>query len=209
MRKERLEQERAEGDRGAHRRLRWGGAGALGLLVVGLLGAALVLGGSDRSTPPAPKLTKAERASIPGILAANLEEGNQIVDGSIEDKLAELRGVPVVVNQWASWCTPCRAEFAYFQQLSEQLRTRVAFVGLDSQDEKDSAEEFLTEFPINYPSIFDESAEQAASIGGGLSWPTTVFFDAKGRNTYVRQGGYANVASLREDVERYALAKRG
>lgn len=55
--------------------------------------------------------------------------------GSIGDKLAALRGVPVVVNQWASWCTSCRAEFGFFQQLSEQLRDRVAFAGLDSQDE--------------------------------------------------------------------------
>lgn len=208
LRQERLEEERAQANRSARRRrLIWGGS-ALGLLVVALLGAGIVLGGSDDSAPP-PKLTEAERASAPKRLAANLDQGNEIIDGSIQDKLAELRGVPVVVNQWASWCTSCRAEFGYFQQLSEQLRDRVAFVGLDSQDERGSAEDFLAEYPVNYPSIFDQSAEQAASIGAGLSWPTTVYYDATGRRTYVRQGGYATAASLREDIERYALAKRG
>lgn len=168
-----------------------------------------LLPGLNRQAAPPPKLTEAERASAPKRLAANLDQGNEIIDGSIQDKLAELRGVPVVVNQWASWCTSCRAEFGYFQQLSEQLRDRVAFVGLDSQDERGSAEDFLAEYPVNYPSIFDQSAEQAASIGAGLSWPTTVYYDATGRRTYVRQGGYATAASLREDIERYALAKRG
>lgn len=176
--------------------------------MVVLLVAAIVLAGSDEESAP-PKLTAAERAAAPKRLAANLAQGNEIVDGSISDKLAELRGVPVVVNQWASWCTSCRAEFGFFQQLSEQLRDRVAFVGLDSQDDRGAAEAFLAEFPVNYPSIFDQSAEQAASIGGGLSWPTTIYYDASGRRTYVRQGGYATAASLREDIERYALLEQG
>lgn len=184
------------------------GVGALSLLVVVLLAAGLVLGDSDGDSTPA-KLTEAERAAAPKVLAANLAQGNEIVDGSIEEKLAELRGVPVVVNQWASWCISCRAEFGFFQELSEELRDQVAFVGLDSQDERGAAEAFLLDFPVNYPSIFDQSAAQAASIGAGQSWPTTVYYDETGQKTYVRQGGYSTAESLREDIERYALAAQG
>ena len=179
----------------------------LGLVIAGLA-VALVIGlssdaGSSMSTPP--PLTKADRAALPQHLAASEAQANQVVDGSIEETLAGLRGIPVVVNQWASWCPSCRAEFPFFQQLSRQLRGKVAFLGLDSQDDRGSAEGFLGEFPLIYPSIYDRSASQASSIGAGRGWPTTVFYDARGRRTYVRPGGYASVESLRADIERYAL----
>ncbi|MFN8215124.1 MAG: TlpA disulfide reductase family protein [Solirubrobacterales bacterium] len=104
-----------------------------------------------------------------------------------------------------SWCPNCREEFPFFQQLARRLRGKVAFVGLDSQDERSSAEEFLQRYPVTYPSIFDQSASQAASIGGGQGWPTTIYFDRRGHQTSVRAGGYVTAAQLREDIERYAL----
>ena len=50
---------------------------------------------------------------------------------AFEAHLRGLRGRPVVVNQWASWCRPCKAEFPFFQRQSERWRDRVAFVAVD------------------------------------------------------------------------------
>jgi thiol-disulfide isomerase/thioredoxin len=135
-------------------------------------------------------------------------DANRVVDGSIQTKLTALRGVPVVVNQWASWCPNCKQEFPFFQQLARTYRGQVAFVGLDSQDNRGDAQSFLGQYPVTYPSIYDPSADQTRSIGGGQGWPTTFFYDRTGRQIYVRAGGYATLASLQADIQRYALGTR-
>jgi cytochrome c biogenesis protein CcmG, thiol:disulfide interchange protein DsbE len=142
---------------------------------------------------------------VPDVIRANLREGNRVVDGRLQDRLAALKGVPVVVNQWASWCPPCRAELPLFKQLADRYRTQVAFVGLNSRDERAAAERFLREFPVQYPSVFDGEAEQARSIGAGTSWPTTVFYDAAGDVRLIHRGGYATVDALDADIRAYAL----
>ena len=91
-------------------------------------------------------------------------------------------------------------------QLARTYAERVAFVGLDSKDDRGDAQSFLDRFPVSYPSVFDASAAQARSIGGGLGWPTTFFYDHTGRQTLIHQGAYTSRAALQADVERYALA---
>jgi hypothetical protein len=81
----------------------------------------------------------------------------------------------------------------------------VAFVGLDAQDQRSSAESFLKQFPVNYPSIFDPDAQQAVLLGGGQGWPTTFFIDRTGSETFVHEGAYLSEARLDRDVRRYAL----
>jgi len=132
-------------------------------------------------------------------------QANQVIDENVTARLAKLKGVPVVVNMWASWCPNCRAEFGYFQSLSKAYDGKVAFLGLDSNDNRGDAESFLKQFPIPYPSINDSGAVQARSVGAGLGWPTTIFYDAKGRRRFVRQGGYTSQGSLDADIRAYAL----
>ena len=187
-------------------RLKLGGVGLFFVVVAIVIGASLVLGSSNNRGTDQPALTPQEIAAAPKHLRANLSQANQLIDTSIDSKLSELRGVPVVVNQWASWCPNCRSEFPFFQRLSREFGDRVAFVGLDSQDDRDSAGDFLKQYPVPYPSIYDPSASQATSIGGGQGWPTTIFFDRQGGVTYLRPGGYATLEQLRADIRRYALA---
>jgi thiol-disulfide isomerase/thioredoxin len=183
---------------------------AVFLLLVALgIGISLVIGGPGDRGSAQPALTPAEVSSAPKRLAANLSEANQLLDVPVDEKLHELRGVPVVVNQWASWCPNCRSEFPFFQRLSAQFRDKIAFLGLDSQDDRGAAEDFLKQFPVPYPSVFDPSASEAVSIGGGQGWPTTIFFNRRGESTYVRPGGYATEEQLRADIERYALPQNG
>src|ERR671936_853689 len=58
-------------------------------------------------------------------------------------RLRGLRGHPVVVNKWASWCGPCRSEFPYFQRLGVELGRRVAFLGVDGNDNDSDSRRFL------------------------------------------------------------------
>ena len=136
------------------------------------------------------------------------EEGNRLLDGgraAFRARLAELRGTPVVVNQWASWCPPCRAEFPIFQRVAARYAGRVAFLGVDMQDARDSALAFLRELPIPYPHYFDEDASIARLFGGGRVSPTTGFYDAAGKLVFSHLGAYADDAQLEAEINQYAL----
>ena len=153
-----------------------------------------------RATPGAPAHTPAGARAV---LAANTRQANQILDTTIQAEVARLPGVPVVINQWASWCTNCKFEFPFFQQAGRADAGRVAFVGLDSQDSQSNAQAFLTQFPVDYPSVFDPSASQAQSLGGGQGWPTTIYMNAKHQITNVHVGAYPTLQALQQDVARY------
>src|SRR5918995_2193987 len=183
-------------------RVKLDGVGAFFLLAAVAIGVSLATGSSDERPSAQPPLTPEERAAAPKSLQATLAQGNQLIDASIAPRLEGLRGVPVVVNQWASWCPSCRLEFPFFQQLSEELRDEVAFLGLDSQDDRGAAEDFLEQFPVNYPSIFDPSAGEAAAIGAGQSWPTTVFLDRRGEGTHGRPGRGGQLGQPRPALRR-------
>lgn len=213
-RQQRLANEHEQAIRAERRKqVRWYGASALAV-VIGV--AVVVIGLSHRGSgagstllqpvdAAAPALAATPTKGVPKPIRANLKQGNRVIDDQISSRLRALKGVPVVVNMWASWCPNCKAEFGFFQDLSRKYVKRVAFVGLDSQDARGDADRFLQQHPVNYPSIYDQSAAQAQSIGAGYGWPTTVYYDRAGRRTYVRQGGYTSEASLEADLRRYAL----
>ena len=80
--------------------------------------------------------------------------------GALRARLAALRGHPVVINKWASWCAPCRAEFGAFQRASVTQGREVAFIGIDSGDtSRADALAFLRSFPVSYPSYYDQSGQ--------------------------------------------------
>jgi thiol-disulfide isomerase/thioredoxin len=175
-----------------------------------LLLAAALLGGCnddpESAALPADE-TKAKLAGAPAALAALHAQQNELLLGgaeAFEARLLALRGHPVVVNKWASWCPPCRDEFPIFQRVSVELGREVAFVGVDSDDNMEAARKFLSEFPVSFPSYDDPDQKVARVFGGHLAFPTTAFYDASGKRVYVRQGPYTSDAKLREDIERYA-----
>jgi thiol-disulfide isomerase/thioredoxin len=181
------------------------------VLIVGGALAFVGLRGGHRSlavptaASPAPAAPPPASGGLPAQIAANIAEQNRVIETPVGAKLAALRGVPVVVNQWASWCPNCKAEFGFFQRESRRYDLQVAFLGLDAQDGRSGAEAFLKRFPVNYPSVFDQSAQQAASLGGGQGWPTTFFIDRTGNETFVHEGAYPSEAQLDTDIRRYAL----
>jgi cytochrome c biogenesis protein CcmG, thiol:disulfide interchange protein DsbE len=169
--------------------------------------AVIALTGCGTDDPVSDPVDAAKLAGAPPPLARLHDQANELLDGgaeAFEKRITELEGYPVVVNKWASWCPPCRAEFPYFQRQAERLAKRVAFVGVDSNDNDDDAREFLEKYPVPYPSYKDPSLAVARVFKGQLAFPTTAFYDSKGELAYVKQGGYREEADLVADIRRYA-----
>lgn len=101
--------------------------------------------------------------------------------------LAQLKGTPVVVNVWAAWCEPCRAEASDLASASRSYGSRVQFLGVDILDTRSSARAFMAEYGWSYPSVFDTTAEIRNGLGF-VGQPDTVFYDAKGRIAMTWQG---------------------
>ena len=151
---------------------------------------------------------RATLAGAPGPLGALYRDANRVLPASrskVEGRIRSLRGTPIVVNKWASWCGPCRAEFPYFQSAAGRLGKRVAFLGLNAGDNRENALQFLGRFPLPYPSLEDPNEKAAFALGASSNFPITLFYDAAGEQTFAHQGGYATEAALVKDIERYAL----
>jgi cytochrome c biogenesis protein CcmG, thiol:disulfide interchange protein DsbE len=167
-----------------------------------LCGCASSSNGGDGSHPEYEKAL----AGAPPPLAALYKQANELLPGgqeAFEERLAGLRGYPVVVNVWASWCGPCRQEFPVLQQLSARYGKEVAFLGLDSEDSDAAAATFLSEEPVPYPSYTDPDKEIYESLGG-YGYPNTAFYDERGELVYLKRGPYREDSELEADVRRYA-----
>jgi cytochrome c biogenesis protein CcmG/thiol:disulfide interchange protein DsbE len=146
-------------------------------------------------------------ADSPEPLAGLYEQANELLPGGLpayEERIDGLRGYPVVVNKWASWCGPCRAEFPFFQRQAAERGEKIAFLGIDAQDSDDAAATFLEELPLPYPSYSDPELEISAELDAEREFPATVFYDSAGEIVYVHRGGYQEEADLVADIERYA-----
>jgi cytochrome c biogenesis protein CcmG, thiol:disulfide interchange protein DsbE len=149
---------------------------------------ALVLVGCDSDDAPS--------ASTTSFLAGGRE--------AFEARIDRERGKPVVVNKWASWCGPCRLEFPFFREQAKKRKGEVVFLGVNSNDNRGDAEDFLDEEPVPFRHFEDPRLEIAASFNAVQAFPATAFYDSRGRLAFVHQGGYSSEAQLVEDIERYA-----
>lgn len=147
------------------------------LAVIGLF-AASCGGGSDgavgdRVPLPAKNATKAQLLPTDAMALPDF-------DLSKYEQLAiQLRGTPMVVNIWASWCGPCRSEAPLLAAAAKTYGDRVQFLGIDILDSRDSARGFMTEFDWTYPSLFDATGAIRDGLGY-IGQPATLFYDAKG-----------------------------
>jgi cytochrome c biogenesis protein CcmG, thiol:disulfide interchange protein DsbE len=179
------------------------------VIVLAAAVAAAGCGGAsnDCGRPSEAETSRAFRGTPPP-LAALHRQANQLLAGgrtAYEARLRALRGHPVVVNKWGSWCGPCRAEFPLFQRAALRLGSRVAFVGIDSQDYRGDARKFLACRPVSYPSYEDPDLKIASALRApAQAFPTTIFYDALGQLVYAHPGPYEDLADLLVDVRRYA-----
>jgi cytochrome c biogenesis protein CcmG, thiol:disulfide interchange protein DsbE len=186
------------------------------LIVIGLVAVAAVVvvgltqaGGNSASPQTTTTLSRAAvtapLAGQPAKLAALHARSGELVPGGLtrfDRELRSLRGTPVVVNMWASWCGPCRFEIPFLQREFRAHGTKIAFLGVNSDDADGNARKMVGDLPMPYPSIVDAHANLAGRLGArGL--PVTVFYDADGKQQYVHQGAYPSAEKLSEDIEKY------
>ena len=161
-------------------------------------------GNPDSELTPEQAVVPLEGA--PPELARLRDEANQLLPGGVdalEERLAELEGTPVVINKWASWCGPCRAEFPVFQQVATERGKEVAFLGLNARDVRPAAEKFMTEFPLPFPSYEDKKEDIARDLRAAGPFPMTIFVDRRGKVEFVHAGQYSAAADLEADIDRY------
>ena len=175
------------------------------VLVLVALGAC---GSGDPESAATPADYERALADAPPQLARLYSRPNELVGGGpagFQRTLRGLRGHPVVVNKWASWCGPCRFEFPFFQNQVKKRGTRIAFLAVNSEDAREEARDFLAEFPVPYPSFFDPRNDIAKLLGLERNFPTTTFYDAAGELVYTKPGGYASEAALEDDIREYSV----
>lgn len=189
--------------------------GTLAALVAGL---ALALGaaacgaeGEDVGNPESNLSIEEATAPLEGAspeLTAVRDQANELLEGgtgAYDERLAELEGTPVVVNKWASWCGPCRAEFPYFQNQASERGGEIAFLGVGSNDSEDALATFLEQLPLPYPSYLDPDQEIARELGGTTAaFPATAFYDSSGELVFTHNGLYSSEEDLAADIDQYA-----
>jgi len=144
------------------------------LLVVWLPLAAMAAG-AGKGLSPIP-----ENPPAPDFVLQDVE-GNP-------HRLADFRGKPVVLNFWATWCAPCRAEMPSMQRAHESVADEgIAIVAINVGDDADSIQRFLAEVPVDFPLPMDTDMKVVQAYAArGL--PTTFVIDPDGRLVYSAAG---------------------
>lgn len=141
--------------------------------------------------------TELTEAPIAGYLAPEFALSSTIGE---EVKLSDHRGRPVVLNFWASWCPPCRAEIPHFQEANVKYNGRAVILGVDQGEPLTVVADFGSAFGVSYPLLLDgdNTVNRKYNI---VALPTTVFVDANGvvREVYT---GIVNRAVLEDRIER-------
>jgi peroxiredoxin len=119
-------------------------------------------------------------------------------------QLSALRGQPVLVNFWASWCPPCQAEMPAMQRVHEEYGSQgmvILAVNTTYQDDETAALRFLQEHGLTFPVVFDRSGSPSR-LYETRALPTTFFIGADGIIQEVVVGGPMSEALLRSQAER-------
>ncbi|MBO0829268.1 MAG: TlpA family protein disulfide reductase [Streptosporangiales bacterium] len=139
---------------------------------------------------PAPPGSKGP--ALPAVTLPCLGKGPAVAMGG-------LRG-PAVLNLWATWCDPCRAEAPLFQRLHAS-GAKVRVLGVDSQDTgPDAALWFAIDRNLHYPNVYDAAGRLAVAARAGKGLPVTLFVDRAGKVVHTRFGPYPSYAALTADV---------
>lgn len=162
---------------------------AAALLVI--VGYAVTRPAGDTSFRPTGEPVALPEAGVLTELSADQFEG----------VLVGLHGTPVIVNVWASWCSPCRTETPLLERTWRAHGDEVMIIGVASKDVASSSRDFMDEFDVSFPNVFDSSGEIRARLDL-RGFPTTYVFGADGvlRTTIVGGLTEQRLAAVLEDL---------
>jgi cytochrome c biogenesis protein CcmG, thiol:disulfide interchange protein DsbE len=132
--------------------------------------------GSSTSSGPGMRAVNATQAPLLPTTVAALPSFDT---ADYDTLLSQLRGTPIVVNIWGSWCGPCRSEAPDLARAARIYGDRVQFVGVDILDTRGGAADFIDEFGWTYPSVYDPSGSIRDELGFA-GQPVTLFYDRDG-----------------------------
>ncbi len=142
---------------------------------------------------------KEQRKSAPKLALPDLEGQKR--------QLSQLKGKVVVVNFWATWCGPCKAEMPEFTKVHAEYKDRgVEFVGAanETRASRDKVREFVSRLQIQFPIWLEMSADHMEAFGLGDGLPGTVVVDQQGK-VAARIRGVTDAAQLRELIDSLLL----
>jgi thiol-disulfide isomerase/thioredoxin len=175
---------------------------AIALLVLAFGAAACSRGpGSADGGSSSPGGTiRAENATTAPLLPVEADALPDFTVARYRDLLTQLRGTPVVVTMWGSWCPPCKADAPMLARAHDAYGDRVQFLGIDIEDSVESARTFMRTYDWTFPSIRDPVFPSSFRTGlGFVAQPNTLFYDASGRLASTWQGPLTD-ASLRDGL---------
>lgn len=129
----------------------------------------------------------------PGDAAPSLEA--PMLDGDATLALDDLRGKPVLLNFWASWCVPCEAEARYLEAAHEAYGAEIEFVGVNVKDARSDALAFVDRYDVGYTQVRDEDLEWYDSFGL-TGQPETFLIDSDGEVVEHVTGEFTSSADL-------------
>lgn len=163
------------------------------VLVVVILVAGAAWTAVSRVPPGAEQATRDRaRRATPGIELDTLDGG--------KFRLADYIGKPVVVNFWATWCPPCRAELPAFEQVYRNNRDKdLIVVGVDVAESSDEVAKFVAEAGVTFPIALDTSGE-TTELYRIQGMPTTFFIGRDGKIKDTVIGGPLTKAAIESKV---------
>lgn len=161
---------------------------AAGMVAIGV--ATFFFLGGDKATPKGSNLAGGP-TPVPNTGVLQPQRPNQgdpapdfalidARDGTTIRKLSDFRGKAVIVNWYASWCAPCKAEIPEFQQAVDALGSQLVVLGVDYMETSDQATSILDEFGATYPAVLDTNGAVAEHYRVTQGLPTTFFLDKDG-----------------------------
>lgn len=150
-------------------------------------------GGAPRVSPARARALLA--GSPPALAALHRQAGRLLPAGGLATRLRALRGHPVLVNVWASWCPPCRDELPLLAAASARFGRRVAFLGADLEDDPPGARRLLAAAHPSFPSYAADRGEIEA-LAPLRGTPVTLAFDRRGNLAAQQIGAFPSYSAL-------------
>ena len=144
----------------------------VGGLLLGIGLGWIVLKSASQSTAALPRVD-------PPSTGAKLADFEVETLSGTKIKLSDLKGKPVVLNFWASWCPPCREEMPLMQSYAKKLDGQVAFVGLNYGEDPVTVQKFVTDLKITFPVWLDQNGK-ISNLYYVADYPNTFFIDSEG-----------------------------